>query len=73
MKEIIANSIKLLHIIRSNDNIILRVIVKVIVYIIFSEAINFSVTSREKRWICLWYGMFLARKYIKGCIFAHSL
>lgn len=53
MKEIIANSIKLLHIIRSNDNIILRVIVKVIVYIIFSEAINFSVTSREKRWICL--------------------
>lgn len=37
--EIIANCIKLFHIIISNDNVILRAILKVIV---FSEAIHFS-------------------------------
>lgn len=49
VKEIIEKSIKLLHIIISNDNRTLRVIVKLIVYIIFSEVIHFLVISRETR------------------------
>lgn len=78
VKEIIENCMKLLHIIISNDNIILKVIVKLIVYIIYTlyiwpEAILFLVISRENWQIFLWQDMFLSRKYIKGYIFAHSL